>query len=85
MDNEKSNLEIAMEFVGQHPDLVEHVNGEMFQLFWEHPVECIKQYNSTIEFMKTSFRIPDDVIESQCKDYLLEACKEVSNLMANNP
>lgn len=86
MDSEnKTPQGIALEFIAEHPELIEHVEGDAFQTFWEYPMECIQMYEQTIQFMKTSFRIPDDVIKNNCQEYLAEACEHVANLKAIQP
>ena len=84
----KSDMELAMEYIADHPELVERVSPEQFGTFYMYPNEVIKLYDKTIEMMKTSFQFTDEMVSLYCLDYLSDACKSIQDLKdkeANNP
>lgn len=81
MDQEmetKSNLEIVAEFLADNPEVAAFMNPEQFGVFYQYPQECIDQYNASLKFLRESFRIPEDIIKSECKVYITEACDAVN-------
>lgn len=79
----KSDMETALEYIADHPELVERVSPEQFGTFYMYPNEVIKLYEKTIEMMKTSFQFTDEMVSLYCLDYLSDACKSVQDLKAN--
>lgn len=76
----KSDMEIAMEYIADHPELIERVSPEQFGTFYMYPNEVIKLYEKTIEMMRTSFQFTDEMVSLYCLDYLSDACKTVQDL-----
>ena len=85
MDNVKSELDIALEFISQYPDAADALNPDEFAVFFEKPTEVLKEYQRNIAFLKTSFGFTDEMVQENCVGFLNEACTHVSNLKANNP
>lgn len=85
MDESKSNSEIAMEFIANHPELTERLTEEMFPTFWEHPELVIKCYDKTIYQMKTSFGFTDEMVKEHCLNYLADSCDTVKTQLNLNP
>ena len=84
MENQtKSDMEIALEYIGANPDLVGQVEGDAFAYFWLYPEEVIKTYEGTIQFLKTSFGYTDEMVSESCIGLLSDACTHVQNLKAN--
>lgn len=76
----KSDMETAMEYIADHPELIERVSPEQFGTFYMYPNEVIKLYDKTIEMMKTSFQFTDEMVSLYCLDYLSDACKSIQDL-----
>lgn len=79
----KSNMEIALEFIDEHPSLAEAIQGDAFVVFWEHPTTVINLFNKTLEFLSNAHQIPQDVVDTMKPDLMNEACIAYLNLMAN--
>lgn len=77
---EKSNLELAMEYIADHEELVNKVTEQEFGTFFNYPEDCIKLYEKTIYMMKTSFQFTDEMVNEYCLDYLGDACRHIQNL-----
>ena len=76
----KSDMETAMEYIADHPELIERVSPEQFGKFYMYPNEVIKLYDQTIEMMRTSFQFTDEMVSLYCLDYLSDACKSIQDL-----
>ncbi len=85
MDESKSNSEIAMEFIANHPELTEKLTDEMFPTFWEHPKLVMKVYDFTIYQMKTSFGFTDEMVNEHCLDYFADSYETVKTQLNLNP
>ena len=85
MDESKSNSEIAMEFIANHPELTERLTDEMFPTFWEHPKLVMKVYDFTVYQMKTSFGFTDEMVNEHCLDYFADSCETVKTQLNLNP
>jgi len=80
--DEKSPLEIAMEYIAENPALTDVLDDEAFAAFFQYPEECINKHKAVIYYMKTSFGFTDEMIEEHCKEFLSDSCKYVSDLKA---
>ena len=79
-------MEKALEFVSDYPELTEPLKEEQFAVFWSHTDEVLKQYNASIQMLRTSFQFTDEMIKENCLDYLADACNIViSDLNLNTP
>lgn len=78
MEEVKSNMEIALEFIADHPEMSERLKDEEFQIFWERPEEVLQQYQATVDYLKESFQFTDEMINENCLDYLGDACRALS-------
>lgn len=80
MENQKSELELALEYIADHPELVDRVSPDEFGTFYQYPEEVIKLYEKTIYMMKTSFQFTDEMVAEYCLDYLGDACRHIQYL-----
>ena len=76
----KSPMELAMEYIADHEELVNRISEQEFGTFFQYPEECIKLYEKTIEMMQTSFQFTDDMVAEYCLDYLGDACRHIQDL-----
>ena len=76
----KSDMETAMEYIADHPELIERVSPDQFGTFYMYPNEVIKLYDKTIEMMRTSFQFTDEMVSLYCLDCLGDACKSIQDL-----
>lgn len=79
---DKSEMEIALEYIEAHPELVDRVEGDAFTAFFTWPEDVIRQYEATIKYLQISFQFTDEMIKESCMDYLAGACTFVANLKA---
>lgn len=79
-----SKMEIAMTYIAEHEGLND-LPSDAFQAFWENPLEVIKLHKKMLEMMRVRFQFTDEMIETYCKDYLLDACNEYVNLNTDTP
>lgn len=83
MDNSnKSNMEIALEYIDDHPELIDKVHGDSFAVFWQYPNEVIKMYKATTDMLRVSCQFTDEMIALYCEEYLCDACDHIQNLKA---
>lgn len=75
---EKSNLEVIAEFLEGNPSVAAFMNEEDFAIFYEYPQDVIKLYESTLEFMRTSFQVPEQILLEDCKVFITDACNQVN-------
>lgn len=80
--DDKSPMELAMEYIAANPSLTDVLDDASFQTFFEHPEACIKQHEKVLNMLRTRFQFTDELITEHCKDYLADACKYVSDLIA---
>ena len=81
MDNEeKSNMEIALEFIDANPELMDKCHGDAFGAFWNHPTAVIKLYESILDMLKNASQIPQELVDTMKPDLLVAACNEYVNL-----
>lgn len=78
----KSNMEIALEFIDEHPTLADAIQGDAFAVFWEYPEKVIALFNKTLEFLSNAHQIPEEVVDTMKPDLMNEACESYLNLMA---
>lgn len=83
MEDVKNNMEIAMEFINEHPTLTDAIRGDAFAVFWEHPTKVIELFNKTLEFLSNAQQIPQDAVDSMKPDLMNDACVSYLNLIAN--
>lgn len=87
-EQNESNMELAMEFIANNPELTERVSEEMFPILWQYPSQVIAQYNQVIYEMKTFYGFTDDMVKENCLDFLNDTCMTVAsrvNLNSNTP
>lgn len=77
----KSNMEIALEFIDEHPSLAEAIQGDAFVVFWEHPTTVIKLFNQALNILRNAHQIPQDVVDMMKPDLMNDACISYLNLM----
>lgn len=77
---EQSNLELVTQFINDNPVLVGRVSDTEFGTLFNYPEEVINQHKKTINFLKTSFKFTDEMVQEHCMDYLRDACRHVQNL-----
>lgn len=82
MEENKSPMELAMEYITAHPELTDVLDDNAFQTFFEHPERCIAKYEAVLEVMRVRFQFTDEMIAEHCKDYLADSCEHVANLIA---
>ena len=71
---EKSELEVALEYIADYPEITETLNDEEFATFFAHPSDVIAEYKRNIEFLKTSFGFTEEMIQENCVAFLNDAC-----------
>lgn len=79
----KSNMEIALEFIDEHPALAEAVQGDAFAVFWEHPQKVIDLFNMALNMLNNARQIPEEIVDSMKPDLMNDACISYLNLIAN--
>ena len=79
---EKSDMEIALEYIDEHPELIDKVQGDAFAVFWQYPAEVIQWYKATTAMLRVSCQFTDEMIALYCEEYLNDACDYVQNLKA---
>ena len=77
---EKSELEVALEYIADYPEITETLNDEEFATFFAHPSDVIAEYKRNIEFLKTSFGFTEQMIQENCVAFLNDACAVVQDL-----
>ena len=80
---ERSNLEIAMEFLNEHD--MSDIPDDEFQAFWEHPEKVIHLYNIMTEWLVNSTQFSQDQRIELNKMLLQDACTEYVNLNTDEP
>ena len=78
---DKSNQEIALEFIADNELLIGSVEGENFNAFWEHPTKVIELYDKILETLSNAHQIPQEVVDAMKPDLLNDACQEYVNLI----
>ena len=78
---ERSNTEIALEFLEGNEELTTQLQQEAFQAFWENPLEVIQLYEAMLGFLKNSQQVAQETIDAMRVEMLSDACLNV-NLMA---
>lgn len=77
---EQSNIELVTEFINDNPVLVGRVSDTEFGTLFNCPEEVINQYKKSINFLKTSFKFTDEMVQEHCMNYLRDACRHVQDL-----
>lgn len=83
MEETKSNMEIAMEFIEAHPSLAEAIQGDGFQVFWEHPTKVIELFNMSLNILNNARQIPQEIVDSMKPDLMNDACISYLDLIPN--
>ena len=78
---DRSNQEIALEFIADNELLISSVEGEHFNAFWEHPTKVIELYNKILETLSNAHQIPQEVVDALKPDLLNDACQGYVNLI----
>ena len=77
---EQSNLELVTQFINDNPVLVGRASDTEFGTLFNYSEEVINQYKKSINFLKTSFKFTDEMVQEYCMDYLRDACKHIQDL-----
>ena len=76
----ESDLTLVTQFINDNPTLVGRVSDAEFGTLFRYPEEVINQYKKSINFLKTSFKFTDEMVQEHCMDYLRDACRHVQDL-----
>ena len=79
MDN-KSNMEIALEFIDEHPSLTNELKEDNFAIFWEKPKEVIALFNMTLYTLSNMHQLPQSTVDDMKPDLMNDACHSYLNL-----
>lgn len=85
INEDKSPMEIALEFIEANPALIDKVEGDAFQAFWDHPKDVIALYKMHVDILSFHHCIQPDILETMYPDLLKDACNEYVNLNAIEP
>ena len=76
----ENDLTLVTQFINDNPILVGRVSDTEFGTLFRYPEEVINQYKKSINFLKTSFKFTDEMVQEYCMDYLKDACKHIQDL-----